>query len=106
MGVGDRFCAPPFQSSSHLLRTRDQDCNNDCFGVYNYPARATIAQLVERPPCKRMVVGSIPTGGSIPIAAYSDDVHAGGLPAGTLIVSKVKENPLQGDDFFINYLLF
>jgi hypothetical protein len=33
--------------------------------IYLYEANATLAQLVEHSPCKRMVVGSNPTSGSI-----------------------------------------
>ena len=43
-----------------------------CFVLYCFSRKkieninlATLAQLVEQPPCKRWVVGSTPTGGSI-----------------------------------------
>ena len=40
-------------------------CLQDGVGEINTHYIATLAQLVEHPPCKRTVVGSIPTGGSI-----------------------------------------
>jgi len=37
---------------------------------------ATLAQLVEHPPCKRTVVGSIPTGGSISFQEPQDSIYS------------------------------
>ena len=49
----------------YLTSESGKACLQDGAGENRIQYIATLAQLVEHPPCKRTVVGSIPTGGSI-----------------------------------------